>query len=71
MESQKSLTNNDNSMNNTVAEKDDDKSGQDNSSQVGDEYDDSWDHIYDENVFENRKRRLDRSEKNKYNKQEW
>jgi len=71
MESQKSLTNNDNSMNNTVAEKDDDKSGQDNSSQVGDEYDDSWDYIYDENVFENRKRRLDRSEKNKYNKQEW
>ncbi len=58
-------------MNNNVAEKDDDKSDQDNSSQVDDEYDDSWDYIYDENIFENRKRRLDRSEKNKYNKQEW
>lgn len=57
-------------MNNNVAEKDDDKSDQD-SPQVGDDYDDSWDYIYDENIFENRKRRLDRSEKNKYNKQEW
>ena len=74
MESQKSLANDDNldhPMNNNVKEKDDNKSDQDGDHLVGDDYDDSWDYMYDENVFENRNRKLNRSEKNKYNKQEW
>ena len=36
-----------------------------------DEYDETWDHIYDYNEFENKRRRLDRSDKYKYNKQDW
>ena len=32
------------------------------------EYDESWDHIYDDNEYENKQRRLNRSDKYKYNK---
>jgi len=34
------------------------------------EYDESWDHIYDYNEFENKRRRLNRSDKYRYNKQD-
>lgn len=36
-----------------------------------DEYDDSWDYIYDDNDFENRRRKINRSEKYRYKKQDW
>jgi hypothetical protein len=35
------------------------------------DYDESWDHIYDDNEYENKERRLNRSEKYKNNKQDW
>lgn len=35
------------------------------------EYDDSWDYLYDHNEFENKKRKLNKSKKIRYNKQEW
>ena len=34
------------------------------------EYDDSWDHLYDFNEFENKKRKINKSKKLNYNKQE-
>jgi hypothetical protein len=36
-----------------------------------DEYDEGWDYIYDYNQTENRRRKLNRSEKYRYNKQDW
>ena len=35
------------------------------------EYDESWDHIYDDNEYDNKQRRLNRSDKYKKNKQDW
>ena len=34
------------------------------------QYDDSWDYLYDFNEFENKKRKINKSKKLNYNKQE-
>ena len=54
-----------------LASKDDGARKDDQEDEVlEEEYDDSWDYLYDFNEFENKRRKINKSKKLNYNKQE-